>query len=113
MKIKMALLGSIMAACGLISPATPADRSKQAKVDRATAEKTALSRVPGGHIKEGELEKEHGNLVWSFDIAEPGSRNIIEVQVDAVNGAIVSLETETPAQQAKEVAADKAKSKNK
>lgn len=90
-------------------PAQPSPLlSAQAKIDRATAEKTALARVPGGHIKQGELEQEHGHLVWSFDIAQAISPNIIEVQVDAINGTVVSRVTETPADQAKEAAQDRA-----
>ena len=73
-----------------------------AKVSRADAEKTALSKVPGGTIKEGELEKEKGHLIWSFDIAVPGSTDIKEVQVDAVTGAVLSIETESAATEAKE-----------
>jgi len=64
--------------------------------------------VPTGKITAGELEKEHGLLIWSFDIAIPHSKNIKEVQVNAVTGKIVSVQTETPADQAKENAADKA-----
>ena len=74
----------------------------QAKVSKADAEKTALNRVPGGTIKEGELEKEKGKLIWSFDISIPGSTDIKEVQVDAITGEVVSVETETAAQEAKE-----------
>ena len=58
--------------------------------------------MPGGKITEGELEKENGKLVWSFDIATTGSKDITEIQVDAITGQIVSRETETPEQQAKE-----------
>src|SRR5580765_6188545 len=79
----------------------------QAKVSRAQAEKIALAKVPGGTIKEGELEKEKGKLIWSFDIATPGTQDIKEVQVDAISGQIVALETETPAQQKKEKKKDK------
>lgn len=78
-----------------------------ALIARATAEQTALRRVPGGTIQEGELETEHGRRVWSFDIAQPSSRNITEVQVDATTGEIVSIATETPDDQAKEAAADR------
>ena len=74
----------------------------QAKVSRAEAEKTALTQAPNGTVKEAELEKEKGRLIWSFDIATPGSQDITEVAVDAITGAIVSVEKETPAQQAKE-----------
>jgi uncharacterized membrane protein YkoI len=52
------------------------------------------------------LEKEHGKLIWSFDIAMPKSKSITEVQVDALSGKIVSTQVETPKDQAKEAAAD-------
>jgi hypothetical protein len=74
----------------------------QAKISKADAEKIALAKVPNGTIKEGELEKENGKLIWSFDIASPGTKDITEVQVDAVTGQVVSVAKETPAQQEKE-----------
>jgi len=74
----------------------------QAKVSRSDAEKIALAKVPGGSIKEAELEKEKGKLIWSFDISTPGAADITEVQVDAVSGDVVSVEKESRAQQAKE-----------
>jgi Peptidase propeptide and YPEB domain len=74
----------------------------QAKVSRADAEKTALAKVPGGTIKEGELEKEKGKLIWSFDISSPGTSDIKEVQVNAISGEVVSVETESGAAEAKE-----------
>lgn len=74
----------------------------EAKVSRADAEKAALEKVPGGTIKEGELEKEKGKLIWSFDISIPGSKDIKEVQVDAITGQVISVETETAAAEAKE-----------
>ena len=74
----------------------------QAKVSRADAEKTALAKVPNGTIKEGEIEKEKGILIWSFDIATPGTKDITEVGVNAVTGEVVSVEKETAEQEAKE-----------
>ena len=74
----------------------------EAKVSRVDAERTALAKVPGGTIKEGELEKEKGKLIWSFDISTSGSTDIKEVQVDAITGQIVSIETETANSEAKE-----------
>ena len=79
----------------------------EAKISKADAEKIALAKVPGGTIKEGELEKEKGKLIWSFDISTPGTKDITEVQVDAINGGIVSIDKETPADQAKEKKKDK------
>ena len=93
-----ALLLSLAASC----QSTP--KLSDAKVPRAKAEATALARVKGGKIKEGELEREHGKLIWSFDIAQHGTTDIHEIAVDANTGAIVSEETETAAQEAKEAA---------
>ena len=73
----------------------------QAKISREQAQQTALARVPGGSVKDAELEKEKGLLIWSFDIATPDSKNITEIAVNAITGGVVSLEHETPAQQAK------------
>ncbi len=80
----------------------------QAKVTESDARATALARVPGGNVQSSELERENGRLVWSFDIADPKAPNVIEVQVDAKTGRIVSTKIETPADQAKEAKADKA-----
>ena len=71
----------------------------------------ALTKAPNGTVKEAELEKEDGKLIWSFDIATPDSKDITEVLVDAKTGAIVSVDKETPEEQAKEKAEDAKKEK--
>ena len=85
--LTLALLGSFTGC-----KSSQAKLQAEAKISRADAEKTALAKVPGGTIKEGELEKEHGKLIWSFDIATAGAKDITEVQVNAVTGEIVSVE---------------------
>lgn len=87
--------------------ASQASLLKQTKVTKEAASKTALTKVPGGTIKSSELENEHGALVWSFDIAIPKSKNIHEVQVNAVTGMIAHSEIETPKDQANEREQDK------
>ncbi len=77
------------------------------KVSEAAARATALAQVKGGRVQSAELEREAGKLVWSFDIARPGSKNVTEIWVDANSGRIVSKKQETPAEQAKEAQADK------
>lgn len=96
-------------ALGLGCATTQTKLDANAKVSKADAEKIALTKAPGGSIKESELEKEHGRLVWSFDIATPGTSDITEVQVDAVTGEVVSVEKESPSQQEAEKAKDKKK----
>ena len=84
---------------------------KKAKVSKTDAEKTALAKVPNGSIKSAEIEREHGKLIWSFDIAKPGTKDITEIQVDAISGKIVRTQIENPKAQTKEAAADKAEKK--
>ncbi|MBS0589476.1 MAG: PepSY domain-containing protein [Proteobacteria bacterium] len=87
--------------------ASQADLARQASVSKEAAQRTALAAVPNGMLASSELEREHGKLVWSFDIKQPGSKDIVEIQVDAVSGGIVSKETEDPKAQAREAAADR------
>ena len=94
------------------SQASQADLKAQAKIPEAAARSTALAKVHKGTISSAELEEEHGRLIWSFDIARPGTRNITEIQVDAKTGKIVSTQVETPAKEVKEAAAE-AKEKTK
>jgi uncharacterized membrane protein YkoI len=83
----------------------------EAKVSRADAEKTALAKVANGTIKEGELEKEKGKLIWSFDITTPDTKDITEVGVDAITGEVISVEKESPEKEAKEADEKQAKGK--
>jgi Peptidase propeptide and YPEB domain len=89
--------------------ATGNELARAARITRTQAEHIALAKVPHGRISAAELEREHGKLIWSFDIAKPGTRDISEVQVDAKSGQIVSIKSETPEDQAAEAAADKKK----
>ena len=79
----------------------------QAKITPDVARTTALGRVKGGVIKSEEIEMEGGKLVFSFDVKVPGKSGIQEVLVDAITGAVVSVDHETPADEAAEAAKDK------
>lgn len=106
MKIKLiacsALVASLLAGCVSEQHKRQVKQEKQARlvaqarVSKDDALKTALAIVPGGEMKEAELEKEHGKLIWSFDLNTPGSKDITEVNVDAISGAVVSTQTEAP-----------------
>ena len=107
MNIKKLVQLSVVAgflAVGLTACTSPDGNG--AKITKAEAQKIALAKVPNGTIKESELEKEKGKLIWSFDVATPGTKNITEVNVDALTGEIVAVDVETPEQQAKEKAED-------
>ena len=78
----------------------------RARVTPDSARRLALAQVANGMIDEEEIEEEHGKLVYSFDIKVRGRRGVEEVQIDALSGAMVSHEHETPRQAAQERAAD-------
>ena len=71
------------------------------------ARATAVAKAPGD-VKSSELEREHGKLVYSFDIKT--TSGIREIQVDADSGVIVSDEVESAADEAKETARERNKS---
>ncbi len=95
-----ALATALLAAC--VSERHKENLESQARISRSEAEKIALTKAPGGRIKEGELEKEKGTLIWSFDISTPGTSDITEVHVNAITGEIAGVEKETAKAEAKE-----------
>jgi uncharacterized membrane protein YkoI len=95
--VTITALAGLLAACE-----SESDLKSKAKISEAEARQIAMSKVPNGTIKEAELEKEKGHLIWSFDMAIPDSKDIKEVNVDAITGEVIAVETETPKQQAKE-----------
>ena len=88
-------------------PETQAQLQKAATVSLKDATATALAQVPGGKVTSHELEREKGKLIYSFDIKVAGKSGIEEVAVDAMTGAMIEKVHETPADEAKEKAADK------
>jgi uncharacterized membrane protein YkoI len=80
--------------------AAQAKLAKQAKITLEQAREIALKRAPGT-IEESELEREHGRLVYSFDIRNARG-TITEVQVSARSGRVVSVEEENAQQEAEE-----------
>src|ERR1700741_3951262 len=74
--------------------------TKQAKITKEQAQEVALKRAPG-NVESSELEREHGKLVYSFDIRN-AKGTIDEVQVSAITGKIVRVEHETKQQEAAE-----------
>src|SRR5882762_4429977 len=81
--------------------------AKQAKITKEQAQEIALKRAPG-KVESAELEKEHGKLVYSFDIRN-AKGTIDEVQVSAITGKIVRVEHESKQQEAAEKKAEKKK----
>ena len=68
---------------------TQAQLRKEATVTLASATATALKTVPGAAVKNHELEREKGKLIYSFEMKTAGKSGIDEVNIDALTGAIV------------------------
>jgi hypothetical protein len=95
---------------------TAADDPKlvaEAKVGEADARVSALAQVKGGVVQAEELEREHGHLIYSYDIKVPGKSGIDEVAVDAITGKVLSKVHETPKMERAEAAADAKAAKKK
>ena len=84
--------------------------ASQAKITKEQAQEIALQRAPGT-VESGELEREHGKLVYSFDIRN-SKGTIDEVQVSAITGKIVRVEHETKAQEEAEKRKDEKRGKH-
>jgi len=95
--VKMRLAVCSMLAAGLLAGCATENESQlqaEAKISKADAQATALTKAPNGTCKDCELEREHGKLIWSFCFTTPDSKDITEVNVDAMTGAIVNVEHE-------------------
>src|SRR6185295_11998120 len=99
--VALALPGSLFASNPVRSD-VPASLAKQAKISLDAARATALAKVPGGQVRSEELEKEHGKLIYSFDIEVPGKSGVEEVNVSAITGKVLSVHHETPRQEQRE-----------
>jgi len=97
----------VMAKSGGQENANEAKLARQAKITKEQAQETALKRAPG-KVESAELEKEHGKLVYSFDIRN-AKGTIDEVQVSAITGKVVRVEHENKKQEAAEKKAEKKK----
>lgn len=104
--LALAALASLALTQAFAGEPSQATLMGQAKVSKADATRTALARVPGAHVKSAEIEREHGRLIWSFDLAQAGKAGITEVQVSAITGDIVSEQHESGAHEAAEAAGE-------
>jgi uncharacterized membrane protein YkoI len=109
--VLVAFISATMAAgsLGMAAPAVSQKESeqeqeaklaRQAKITKEQAQETALKRAPG-NVESAELEREHGKLVYSFDIRN-AKGTIDEVQVSAITGKVVRVEHENKKQEAAE-----------
>lgn len=91
----------------------PASLAKEAKISLDSARSIATHRVANATIASQELEREHGRLIYSFDMQVAGKPGVEEVNVNALNGKIVGVSHEGPAAEKKEAAAEKKEASKK
>jgi uncharacterized membrane protein YkoI len=85
---------------------TQADLQKEAKMTMADARVLAQKTVPTGKIASGEIEREGGKLIYSFDMKVAGKSGIDEVNIDAMTGTLIANQHETPKDEKAEAKAD-------
>jgi uncharacterized cupredoxin-like copper-binding protein len=94
----------------VLLPASTTKTHAHPKLSMAQAKQIAQKTVPGT-FKSSELENEKGKSIYSFDIqAKDG---LHEVNIDANSGEVLENKIETPADEAKEKAADAPKPASK
>jgi len=96
-----------------VAVAMPALSAPKARVPEAKARAAALALVKDGTVKSSELEHEHGKLIYSYDITQPGASGVEEVQISAMTGKLVSRHHESAAKEAIETKAEAMEAKVK
>jgi uncharacterized membrane protein YkoI len=97
---KTAETKSVKSAAGKDAAADQAAMKREARITMDQARRIALDKVKGGKIESGELEREQGKLIYSFDIRSKGG--VTEVNVNALDGKIVAVQHENAAKEAAE-----------
>jgi uncharacterized membrane protein YkoI len=85
---------------------TQAQLEHEARITMAQARALATSTVPGAKIQAGEIEREGGKLIYSFDMKTQGKTGIDEVNIDAMTGKVIGNQHETPKDERAEAKAD-------
>jgi len=109
----LTIVGSVILASGALAADDP-KLVAEAKIKENEARATALAQVRNGTVKSAELEREHGRLIYSYDIEVPGKSGIDEVNIDAMTGKVVAKMHEGATAERNEADAEaKAKAKPK
>ncbi len=102
-------LKTLLATMFIITPVFAA--MPAAKISEATARTTALALVKDGVVKSSELEKEHGTMIYSFDITQPNTPGVEEVQISAYTGKLVNRHHESTKKETAEATKEAAEHK--
>ena len=66
----------------------------KAKINEDSARAVALKRVPGT-VQSVALERERKRLMWDFKIQRTGRKGTTEVEVSAMTGKVIAVQTAT------------------
>lgn len=80
---------------------------KKAKYSPEKAMAQVRAFLPQGVIEEAQIEIEHGSLIYSFDVSMPGEEGIVEMNISALTGILISRKHEGPVQVAAEADEDR------
>lgn len=91
----MRIIPVLIILAGISSAVAFAATPPKARIPEGLARASALKHAPGGTITSSELEKEHGKLIYSFDIKRPKVSGVDEVHIDAMTGQFLSQHHES------------------
>ena len=102
----IASLGLVPALIGLLVmlPRGNIERPAAHKISLPQAEQIALFQVPKGQLGDEELHRANGRLTWTIDVHPPGQSDVREISIDALNGEVLAVRTETAKEEALELA---------
>jgi hypothetical protein len=78
-------------------------QAEHPRISMQAARGRAMAIVPHGRITSAELEREHGQLIYSFDIRVPHRTGVEEIQISAIDGRLVSRTHEDPVAERREM----------
>lgn len=86
------------------TPRATAHHRMTGMISKDSATTIALAKVANATVTSSELEREHGKMIYSFDLTVAGQEGTTEVNVDAHTGAVVGTEHESAAAERAEAA---------
>ena len=92
---------------------TQAELQKEAHMTMVEARALAEKTNPKATIEAGEIEREGGKLIYSFDMKTVGRSGIDEVNINAMTGKLIANQHETPMDEQTEAVADRKAAKAK
>jgi hypothetical protein len=98
------LIAAVCAAGSLAAQEAPGGATRnvpdslvpKAKINEDSARAVALKRVPGT-VQGVALERERKRLMWDFKIQRTGRKGTTEVEVSAMTGRVIAVQTATSA----------------